>query len=409
MRTAIFLRWFLLFFTQTPMDVLCANGQYYSGPPSYYAVDYSPRTSSSNASDGRNALSDGARTFPNGFQTERVRGRHRRKRIYSDWSDWSPCSEKCSTVRQRHCIRSTVCGSSVVTERSYCLTTSRCPGLAMDRESPAPNKGHAAVNWTCGGASVDPAAAAVPYAFETPRYSVKIMGGRQSEKLRWPWQVAVFNGRKKLVCGGTLVAPGWVLTAAHCTRRKLSVRLNEHDLSVDEGDEFDVGVDRVVVHPEYNPNTIDNDMALLKLRSSDTETNGGYHPQPACLPVSDFHQTKRKPALCVVLGWGKVRSQHSYGSHVLREARVPIVGRRTCRAAYRRYLITENMMCAGYRDGRSDTCAGDSGGPLLCRMRGRWTVVGVTSFGDGCGRRAKYGVYATVANNVRWIVSAITG
>jgi len=66
------------------------------------------------------------------------------------------------------------------------------------------------------------------------------------------------------------------------------------------------------------------------------------------------------------------------------------------------------MLCAGYRDGRSDTCAGDSGGPLLCRTRrGRWTVVGVTSFGDGCGRRGKYGIYASVANGVRWIASAI--
>lgn len=87
---------------------------------------------------------------------------------------------------------------------------------------------------------------------------------------------------------------------------------------------------------------------------------------------------------------------------------VPIVGQRTCRAAYRRYLITDNMFCAGYRDGRSDTCSGDSGGPLLCQMRGRWTVVGVTSFGDGCGRRGKYGIYASVANQMPWITSTIT-
>lgn len=86
---------------------------------------------------------------------------------------------------------------------------------------------------------------------------------------------------------------------------------------------------------------------------------------------------------------------------------VPIVGQRQCRAAYRRYMITDNMFCAGYKDGRSDTCSGDSGGPLLCRMRGRWTVVGVTSFGDGCGRRGKYGIYASVANHVRWIAAAV--
>lgn len=86
-----------------------------------------------------------------------------------------------------------------------------------------------------------------------------------------------------------------------------------------------VKVDRVVVHPKYNPNTIDNDIALLKLRSSDMKTNGGYYLQPACLPVSDFLQRKRKPVLCVVIGWGKIHSQDSYGSHVLREARVCIL------------------------------------------------------------------------------------
>lgn len=65
------------------------------------------------------------------------------------------------------------------------------------------------------------------------------------------------------------------------------------------------------------------------------------------------------------------------------------------------------MFCAGYRDGRSDTCSGDSGGPLLCNIHGRWTVVGVTSFGYGCGRHSKYGIYANVANHVRWITSVI--
>lgn len=87
---------------------------------------------------------------------------------------------------------------------------------------------------------------------------------------------------------------------------------------------------------------------------------------------------------------------------------VPIVGQKTCRDAYQQYTITENMLCAGYPAGRSDTCTGDSGGPLLCRMRGRWTVVGVTSFGVGCGRRGKYGIYASVANQVQWIAAVIT-
>lgn len=79
----------------------------------------------------------------------------------------------------------------------------------------------------------------------------------------------------------------------------------------------------VILHPSYNPNTVDNDLALLRLHTFDFEINDNhYNMQPACLPVSDFQLRKRKPVMCVILGWGKVRSKNSYGSQVLREARV---------------------------------------------------------------------------------------
>ena len=64
-----------------------------------------------------------------------------------------------------------------------------------------------------------------------------------------------------------------------------------------------------------------------------------------------------------------------------------------CREVYEDYFITENMFCAGYRKGRIDSCAGDSGGPLLCQVGDRWTIFGITSFGEGCGKRGKYGIY----------------
>lgn len=86
---------------------------------------------------------------------------------------------------------------------------------------------------------------------------------------------------------------------------------------------------------------------------------------------------------------------------------VPIVKTSTCREVYEDYFITENMFCAGYRKGRIDSCAGDSGGPLLCPVGDRWTIFGITSFGEGCGKRGKYGIYTKVPNYVSWIERVI--
>lgn len=83
----------------------------------------------------------------------------------------------------------------------------------------------------------------------------------------------------------------------------------------------------------------------------------------------------------------------------------------TCREVYVDYRITDNMFCAGYRRGKMDSCAGDSGGPLLCRDPRKpdhpWTIFGITSFGEGCGKRGKFGIYARLSNYVRWITKVM--
>ena len=86
---------------------------------------------------------------------------------------------------------------------------------------------------------------------------------------------------------------------------------------------------------------------------------------------------------------------------------IPIVSKSECNNVYKDYYISENMFCAGYQGGRIDTCAGDSGGPLLCQKDGRWTIYGITSFGEGCGQQGKYGIYAKVPNFTKWIESVI--
>lgn len=232
---------------------------------------------------------------------------------------------------------------------------------------------------------------------------LRIIGGREATPGRWPWQVAILNRFKEAFCGGTLIGARWVLTAAHCLRKRLNVRIGEYDLVEHDGTEMDFQVEEVFVHPDYDPETVDNDVALLRLPEAIKLGHQGI--RLACLPQPG--QSLPITQKCTIIGWGKERSSHVFGTEVLHEAEVPIVKTSACREVYEDYFITDNMFCAGYRKGRIDSCAGDSGGPLLCSVGDRWTIFGITSFGEGCGKRGKFGIYTKVPNYVSWIQRVI--
>ncbi|EFN72139.1 Coagulation factor X [Camponotus floridanus] len=343
------------------------------------------------------------------------------ERHYGKWSKWSPCTRLCTTQRHKWCRKPGICGRDVIRESAYCYVDgSFCQrwinrkihgsheedgeNLVLDEfelnpnavDSFAPDKNPN--TWKCGIANSHKSARL--------SYFMRIIGGRPATPGSWPWQVAVLNRFREAFCGGTLVSPRWVLTAAHCIRKRLYVRIGEHDLTKKEGPELELRVDSVTIHPEYDADTVDNDVALLRLPIILT-------PSPsrgiACLPAPK--QPLPTNQFCTIIGWGKSSVTDDYGTDVLHEVKVPIVSPETCRKVYIDYRITDNMFCAGYRRGKMDSCAGDSGGPLLCKDPRKpdhpWTIFGITSFGEGCGKRGKFGIYARLSNYVRWITKVI--
>ncbi|XP_064628368.1 coagulation factor IX-like isoform X2 [Lineus longissimus] len=378
-------------------------------------------------------------------QSQKLYGQFVYDLMYSKWSDWSPCLRSCQKRRIRECDIPALCRDTVLIQVRRCFAGTKCAksnynadadtdvdtsdgGDEVTRKpTPPPDSQEkdedyktdtdynedyeeegTATTVDQSGESLDKLEDRCGLRPSLP--TLRIVGGRDARKGSWPWQVAIMTRWKEQYCGGTLVAPQWVLTAAHCVirkgrKRRVILRVGEHDFGEYEGVEEDFRPGKDFVHPHYDLDTIDSDIALVKLKKP---VKLGKNIDLACVPRDG--DNLKTHTLCYTVGWGKMKNTHIYGTDVLQEAKVPLVGRRACQDAFE-FKITVNQMCAGKKEGGIDTCSGDSGGPLLCKMkrngRDRWFVYGVTSFGEGCGEKGKYGIYVRVTNFADWIRKTI--
>ncbi|XP_063298884.1 mannan-binding lectin serine protease 1 isoform X2 [Pelobates fuscus] len=245
----------------------------------------------------------------------------------------------------------------------------------------------------------------------------RILGGSIATKGISPW-IAMFSRSENggPFCGGSLIGNKWIVTAAHCLHHGLSpdnpvltpsslfelssfkVRLGKHRTWNKDDSEQVHTPQNIILHPDYNSTTFQNDIALIEL--SEKAFLNDY-VMPICLPETQVQTDEH----VIISGWGKEFLEKI--PKLLMEVEIPVVDQTVCKSAYTKLnkLLTEDMICAGFRDGGKDACEGDSGGPMVTKhhQKKHWYLAGTVSWGVGCGDKDAYGVYSNVYKNLDWI------
>ncbi|XP_037988102.1 acrosin-like [Motacilla alba alba] len=265
---------------------------------------------------------------------------------------------------------------------------------------------------TCGLRAPQSVYSPMTYSYGNVAYDygmTRVVGGMGAAEAEWPWMVSIQHpwipGLGHL-CGGSLISADWVLTAAHCFDDISNASLVYVVIGATQFTQPGPGaavrsVKQVVIHQYYSHIDFSYDIALMQL---DHPVKCSSYIQLAC--VADPTLRVSELINCWIAGWGATTARSQDSADRLQQAKVQLIDVQLCNSSdwYAGDIHTHNL-CAGYPQGLIDTCQGDSGGPLMCQDNNAdyWWVVGVTSFGKGCARAMRPGVYTSTQHFYDWI------